>query len=122
MKVEGLKTHRRERNDPSGGLRRWETVCLVAFQMKNHDKQHKLQRICSITSLELLCLDHFAVAMSNLSHDLSRVIRKNCDSQRGGHPSKQRVRAGDYKKRPCGDRKNEIKRNKLFHKKYLDVC
>lgn len=113
VKEEELKTHRRESNDPSGTSTRWEKPYLVSseWKKKKHDKPHKRQHVCSITSLEFPRLDHTGVAVSNLSHELSRKVRKNCNSQRGGDPSVQRVRTGDYKKGPCGERRHQIKRN-----------
>lgn len=62
--------------------------------------------------MEILCLDHFSVAMSNLSHDFSREISKNCDSQRSGDPGTQHFRTGDDKKGPCGDRKKNQRKLK----------
>lgn len=80
-----------------------------AFTAKTRDK---LQHICNITSLEFLCLDHFGVAMRNLSDDPSRKICKRRDSQRCGDPSKQRFWTRDYKKCPCGEKKKRKLKSK----------
>lgn len=80
-----------------------------ALHVKNHDKQHKYPQHVHVTSFEFLCLDHFGVAVNNLSHDPSREVRKRCDSQRSGNPSTQRFWTGDNKKCPCGERRREIK-------------